>query len=59
MTIAIAPADVLGRLTSVGVPVPRAVLCRSVAEAMSAAEDLAVPVALKAAGLVHKSGTAA
>lgn len=55
MTVAIAPDEVLRRLAARGIPVPRQVLCESSEAAARAAVTLGVPVALKAAGLLHKS----
>ena len=57
MTVALAPEDVLARLAGLGLPVPRSELCGTADDAAAAADIVGDDgaVALKAAGLVHKS----
>ncbi|MGW3614018.1 acetate--CoA ligase family protein [Micromonospora sp. NPDC005163] len=55
MSMVMAPDDVLAKLGSHGIPVPRSALCADADAAGRVAAMFDTPVALKAAGLVHKS----
>lgn len=55
MTLALTPDDVSSRLDAHGIPAPRSALCTTPDQAGRVAAELDGPVALKAAGLLHKS----